>query len=404
MSIRFRCFWLQQWIFEKLVFRQNIKNLINNKGGKMQLVDKLLIVIVALLSNIAYAANYNVSNSNQLLNTMRMAKGGDVINLAGGTYSNLIVRHSDRNPLKYSSSGVIIRSANSQNPAIFNRLEVIGIQNATFQDIRFIYSATRSGLSSKMKPFRLESGKNVTYKNISFEGYNNNDGIGQGYGFSFKTSDNVRLENCSFDKLYYGLQLLTSTNVALVNNRFTNIGWDAIQIGTTQNLLIDSNYIQMKTVPNQLHKDMIQIHNAGPGLPTANVIIRNNTLYAPNNGNNCHSMYFGNERAQQGRSMYYRNFTIENNDIQSGQSHGISVGEIIGVTIRNNNVRKHSSVTGTHQVYYPIIKVVRDSSDVTVTGNTIHKAPVSAQNDGPWTPLTVPNSWTITPNNVIGFN
>jgi len=348
------------------------------------------------------AATFRVSNSSGLLNAMRQARSGDVINLASGTYSNLIVRSTDRQPIRPSGT-VVIQSENPTSPARFYRLELIGVSNLVLQDLHFVYSAQNSAVSSVTKPFRLEGGQNVTYRRIKFEGYYDSRNIGVGHGLNFKQSNTVVVENCQFDRHYYALQSVSdNVNLTVRNNRFTNVGHDAIQMGTTQNVLIEGNYIHMKSDPNLLHKDSIQIHNAGTGAPASNITIRGNTIYAPGAGNNSQGIYANNERASRGRSMYYRNFLIENNDISIGQAHGISIGEIDGLTVRNNRVLKDSSVTSTRGANIPTIRIQRVSLNVRVTGNTLEKAPVAAADDNAWSPLSVPSSWVFSPNTIVG--
>lgn len=361
-------------------------------------------IAVGLLFSLqsAEAATFRVSNSTGLLQALRQARGGDVINLASGTYSNLIVRSTDRQPIRPKST-VVIQSENPSSPAKFYRLEMIGVSNLTLQDLRFVYSLSKSAVDSVTKPFRLEGGLDITYRRIKFEGSYDSRGIGVGNGLHFKQSDTVLVEECQFDRLYYSLQSVSeNVNLTVRNNRFTNVGHDAIQIGTTQNILIENNYIQMKSDPYLLHKDSIQIHNAGKAAPVAHVVIRGNTIYSPGAGNNAQGIYANNERASQGQAMYYRDFLIENNDISIGQAHGISIGEIDGLTVRNNRVLKDSSVTSTRGVNIPRIRVQSVGLNVRVTGNTVEQSPIAAANDNAWSPVRAPSSWVMSPNTVVG--
>ena len=96
------------------------------------------------------------------------------------------------------------------------------------------------------------------------------------------------------------------------------------------------------------------------------------------------------------------NVTIENNTIKSDQVLGIAVGKAVGVKISNNTVLQHSAIDSTNGRYIPLIRVDKDSKQVSITGNTTHKTPEAVEPSNNWMPDNYkPSGWTIANNKIV---
>ena len=82
-----------------------------------------------------------------------------------------------------------------------------------------------------------------------------------------------------------------------------------------------------------------------------------------------------NELVDQGKAgleMYYQNITIDNNVIYNAHTHGITVGETIGLTIEHNTILQNpASAPDGQLVYVPSIHLADASQDVLIAYNVL---------------------------------
>ena len=137
--------------------------------------------------------------------------------------------------------------------------------------------------------------------------------------------------------------------------------------------LIEGNsYHDMKTPVSGGHRDMIQFWTAGDSIPSRNVTIRGNIITVDDNLP-MQSIFIYNEEVTRngaGSNMFYQNFLIEDNHIEGSHPHGITVGPINGLTIRNNVVVQDPTNAFRELGWHPRIDVDRASLNVTITDNT----------------------------------
>jgi hypothetical protein len=119
----------------------------------------------------------------------------------------------------------------------------------------------------------------------------------------------------------------------------------------------------------------------------SNVTIQNNRIETHNSQS--HGIYGGN-----GGNSFYKNITIDHNTILSAQVSGIAVGETNGLKITNNIVLRDSG-SGT-----PVIRVNKDATDVTISGNVTHKTPEASGTNWQPTGKSEPG-WTISNNKLV---
>ena len=133
--------------------------------------------------------------------------------------------------------------------------------------------------------------------------------------------------------------------------------------------------------------------------PLSDVVIRENTIATHNNSS--HGIYMGNAVADSGgsASTFFRNITIDNNTIVSGQVSGIAVGQTIGLSITDNTILQDTHFRSTQEINIPVIRVHADSTDVSITGNITHRQPEPNGNN--WFPTDKPEPGWIMANNTI---
>ncbi|MGH1424011.1 MAG: right-handed parallel beta-helix repeat-containing protein [Pseudooceanicola sp.] len=335
-----------------------------------------------------------VSDSDGLYAALAAAKGGETILLEGGDYGEFTLTQKAGFDYRYASE-VTIASADPGDPASFSGLDVRDAKNLTFDGIEFDYNYA-TGHPNWMRIFQFDHSDGITVRNSVFDGdvaqgvSAGEDGRGWGIGLIFRGGDDIILENNDFSEFYKALSMGGVNNAVVRDNSFHDIRMDGMNFDSMRGLLIEGNDLRdfHRATGTSDHADMIQFFAPNNGRASSDVIIRNNVLDI-GNGDPTHSIFMRNEAVDRGAGieMYYRNITIENNLIVNGHSHGITLGQTIGATVRNNSVL-HSdgaNVDGLDDtVEIPRIMINGASQDVAIVQNITAQVAGWSQQDG-WT-------------------
>lgn len=346
---------------------------------------------------------FSVSNSEDLMNALASATGGDTIELAGGDYGDLFLKDGKPDFDVTFDTEVTIRSANADQPASFSGMDLRGVSNLTFDGLVFDYQFSQDD-PSWIRPFQVGHGSSdITIRNSVFNGdlasgiSEIDDGYGYGIGLSVRSASNISIENNEFFNWLRGAVYSQTENLSVVGNEVYAIRMDGFNFAEVQSVLIEGNYIHdFRGSPDSSdHRDMIQFWTNGTTSPSSDVIIRDNILDI-GDGTFTQSIFMRNEEVDHGRAgveMFYQNMLIENNTIYNGHGNGISVGETDGLTIRNNAVLKASGDANdlSGSVSIPRIHMSSASTSVVIEGNI-----TSAISGGEVQP-----GWTVSGNALI---
>lgn len=319
---------------------------------------------------------FNVSNAAELTSALKKATGGDEVRLEGGDYGLLRFDQYSGYEAQFDTPITIV-SANSDDPATFSSMWISNANNIVVDGVNFDYNY-KSGDAEWVKPFQIESSSNITIKNSEFQG-DTVGGVDYATGLFVRRSSDITLEDNEFSSWKLGVSLTTVEGVKFTGNEVHSISRDGMNIADVQNILIEDNYFHDFNGANDgSHRDMIQFWTQGTNNPTTDVVIRGNTLDI-GDGSWTQSIFIRNEEVDMGRAgseMYYRNILIEDNVIYNSHTHGITVGETDGLTIKNNSVihaegdpndADNQSQFGS--VIYPTIRVTEKSKNVVIESN-----------------------------------
>jgi hypothetical protein len=333
-----------------------------------------------------------VSNASQLNAAMASAKGGDTVVLKGGNYGNfsLINKANFTTPVK-------IVSESDTNPAVFTGLELRGVSNVKIEGVKFDYTS-KSTDPTWQTPFAIFNSKDVAITRSTFDGDNSKTGhptdagYGNGRGLYVTGSADVEVANNKFSTFHRGIVLHKSTDTKLSGNEISDMATDGINLSEVADTVIQGNHIHdFRMHPKSLnHPDFIQMNStAKTSIASANIKIIDNLL-DQGAGIWTQSIFLKNEAISlhgKGLELYYKDILIENNVIRNGHSNGISVGETIGVTIKNNTVL--ANLSG-HLVTTPGINVYPNSQNVEVSNNLTNSNQVKPK-----------PGWTVTNNFIV---
>ena len=310
------------------------------------------------------------------------AKGGERIELPGGTYEGFFLGKSTPFDIRFPQT-VTIASADPANPAVFTDMDLRGVANLAIEDVVFDYT-WRPGAKLSQRAFTLSDCQNVAIRNALFDGDlirgqgPRDDGLATAVAISIRGCDGAVFENNRIERFFRGLVMSGGSGNVVAGNELRQLRMDGMNFAQVEDVLIEGNYIHdfARSAVKEEHADMIQFWTNNTSAPSRGITIRNNVLLA-GEGDATQSIFMRNDlvdRGKAGREMFYRDVLIEGNVIVNGHLHGISVGETDGLTIRNNTVLRGERFAAAgdrrdRSVTIPQINVNEAATRVTVTGN-----------------------------------
>lgn len=330
-----------------------------------------------------------VSNAAQLDSAIDRAKAGDVIELAGGDYGRLSLKGVN------FARDVTITSASDSNPAVFSYANITRSSHLVFEGVDFVTKAASGG-----KPFVVNQSDNITIRDALFDGMTKKGGYGDGHGIWVVRSDHFTLENSELRDFNVASYFHDQSDLVIRNNTLTNVAWDAMIVGGVHGAVIEGNDIDLNVAKGTKHTDGIQFWNTNINNPMSDVVVRGNHIET--HGTASHGIYAANGLAATlGMKAAYSNFLIEDNVVVSAQVSGIAIGEIRGLTIRDNLLLQDTDFRSSSVGRTPVIRVDADATGVSITGNVTHKEPVASGDN--WAPVKsgAPSGWTIAKNKIV---
>ena len=296
-------------------------------------------------------ATVAVSNSTQLSQALRNAGPDTRIELASGTYT-LSSRGGDFH-------GATITAATGAEVS-FSQVTLNSVSHLTFDNVDFIDQA---GNDDKL--FVMASSSDVTIRNASFEGLSDGAGYGRGVGLWVNKTTGFTLENSQISDFTTGSWLGAITDLTVRGNTYTDISLDGMIVGGIHGGLFADNEIDLHVPSGVNHTDGMQFYNSGANSSGANdpltdLVIRDNHIETHNKAS--HGIYMANALADPANSgaTFFRNLTIEDNIVISGQVSGIAVGQTIGLDVHGNIILQDPAFPSSQDIGTPVIRVARE--------------------------------------------
>jgi hypothetical protein len=315
--------------------------------------------------------------------TIATAPAGSNILLAQGDYGTLRLNRD------FSGGGqaVTLRSEDPAHPASVSRLAINGANGLVLSDIIFDYRFKPGDDIAREKPFQILKSTDITIRNSLFDGDHAQsdkavlNGYGAGFGLWIRGNNGVLLEANEIRRWHRGLIIFESDNITLRGNNIHGMRSDGIDFSAVQHVLVEGNYFHdfIRSEKSTDHPDMIQFWTNGTKRPSIDIRIRDNILNS-GTGMWTQSIFIRNEEVDTGRQgieMYYRDFDISNNVIINAHLHGISIGEVDGLSINNNTLVRNIHAKGTNSnkaaLWTPTIRVNKAAKNVSVKNNIVSK-------------------------------
>ena len=185
-----------------------------------------------------------VASSSELMSALSSATGGETIFLQPGSYDDLHLHGQKHLFLKFPAP-VTIKSVDPQRMALFTSLRVVGVENLTFQFVKFAYKAS-PGAADWAKPFEISGGsRNIVIAHSVFDGDialargDSIDGYGTGYGLYISDASNVTVERNRFSKWARAGVFSSVNNLNLLDNEVSNIRSDGFNFASVNDVRIE---------------------------------------------------------------------------------------------------------------------------------------------------------------------
>ncbi|MEM6900212.1 MAG: right-handed parallel beta-helix repeat-containing protein, partial [Pseudomonadota bacterium] len=257
---------------------------------------------------------FEVSNIAELSSAISSATGGDTILLSSGNYGAI-----DLSGLQFDDY-LTLRSADAEQPADFDRIEIIGSSYIKLDGIEVSYESN-GGQGTRLVD--IEDSDYITV--VNSEIYAKVDNIYEGYGIYTKNANNILIDNNYVHDVNTGITAFSGDGVVVTNNYIDYMGQDFLKGGGLSNFVYADNIGGGNLFPSpSAHADFMQFQgSSNDGVISGNVFLSQSS-----------------ERAQ-GIFLddgVYTDILIEQNILYTGKNNGIKVDAGSGITAQNNTV------------------------------------------------------------------
>ena len=265
----------------------------------------------------------NVNTEAALAAALGIAKSGDVIQLAPGTYRDVAIAG-----LRFADD-VTITSQDSDRPAVFTGLRVKQSSGLTFENLEFRVSGN--------SVFVVTGSEDVHFSDISMHGSMDGNPKNDGEGLLLRDSSNVSVSGSEFQQLHWGVGHSNVEGLRIAGNDFHDIRMDGVRGGGSSNVEVSGNsFRDFDPKPND-HFDAIQFWTTNTTASAHDILIADN-LFIRGSGGAAQGIFMRDEVG----GLPFLNVTITGNLISGGTYNGISVNNARNVMVADNIVQGYS--------------------------------------------------------------
>jgi nitrous oxidase accessory protein NosD len=311
--------------------------------------DKALHVQTALTATrIIPLATITVQDTSTLLSALKVAKGGDTIQLTSGTYDGAYFKH-----MTFSGAGVTITSANPGDPAVLSNTSLINIHGVTFTNLEL------TGKAPAYAGFIVRDSSDIHFDRVHVHGSLDGDASNDVNGMQIVGSTNVTVTNSELEQLGRAIVVDESTKVTLSGNYVHDLRTDGFDFAEVGFIKVTDNIFRNFTAVGDDHPDAIQFFTTGTVKPSHDIQISGNVIMRGEQG-----WTQGIFLKDNVGGLSFERVSITDNLVVGTGHNGIRVWGAKDLTISNNEL---ISFAGD---YMKTFFYVQNADQVSVTGNT----------------------------------
>lgn len=254
-------------------------------------------------------------------NALKVAQGGDTIQLASGTYSGLAISN-----VKFAS-GVTITSLDATTPAVLTNFNINGSNGLTFTNLEFVAKAPA------YFAFQVRNSDDIHFYGLRVHGSLDGDASNDADGLQVLNSSNVSITYSEFQQLGRGMAIGSTTNVVVEGNKVFGIRSDGMDFAQVANLRVTGNLIHSINAVGDDHPDAIQFWTLGTTVASRDILISGNVILR-GEGGATQGIYLRDEIG----GMPYERVTIENNIVVGTGYNAIRVNGAKDLVVKGNEL------------------------------------------------------------------
>jgi hypothetical protein len=207
----------------------------------------------------------------QLIAALKL--GVTIIALAPGSYNDVrVINHTYSNP-------VTIESLDQAHSAVFSGcFNMANSSGIVVKGLKIDFS----GCKDPFWPGRVDRVKNIKFDNVEIVGMGATSGPG---GFLIVDSEKITFTNCRFHHLgSVALNIARGKTFVIKDNEFSDWDKSAVGIGQINGLIFTRNVIHDARPTPGTHPDGLQMFTTNTKIPSSDIFIDNNTMYAGDGG------------------------------------------------------------------------------------------------------------------------
>lgn len=290
----------------------------------------------------------SVGTTTGLIAAAKAAVSGDIIKLASGSYSSVLLKYI--NP----TGNITITSADPLNPAVFTDLNLSNSSNITLSNVVFQTPAN----SLVWYNFQVLYSSNINLTQILADGPGMTP-IQDTTGLIVRWSNGVHISDSEFRNLVNGIVFLDNTNISVADSYFHDMRRDGIDSGGNSKVAFTNNFFT-NFHPNAVdHPDAIQFWTANTTTVASDILVSGNVIVRGASGSPIQGIFIKDEVG----TLDYQGVTITNNLVLGGHYNGINLDGVASGVVSGNQVLEfagHSS----------FIRTMNSGPQLSLFGNT----------------------------------
>lgn len=272
--------------------------------------------------------------TSELTTAFNASSGGDIIELDAGAVFGPS-QYAVPNGSDYTGSPVIVRSADSGDPATFNDFNINAASrgNITFEDITF---QAVSGVALTFAIVFVNS-SNITFDGCRFLGVPiSGTSFPSARGIEARTTDSITVQNSLFSGLQDGYFGFDGSDHNILDNEFVGLGSDGQQFAGVYTVNVLRNYLHDWVQPQTGHIDVIQLLHTNTKGGCQDVTYEEN-IADQANGKFQQGFWCGRDGFDTSQEINrHQRVIIRNNLFITGHVNGFGLDGITDITIEKN--------------------------------------------------------------------
>lgn len=293
---------------------------------------RLILVVLAMAGlggvvtlALARSSTVTVSSTDELASEIKGADSKDklVVRLAPGVYSQLVLQDVN------SSAGIVVESADPNNPAIVSGMAVRRSSGLTFRNILF----TRTYEPGQQHLVLIGGSSDILIENVELLGEGNPQLDKLLSGMMIRNCQDVQVVGSRFSRFNFALAFRDGKNISILRNELHDLRTDAIRGEGVHDLLVANNVIGNFSPMEGDHPDGIQLWTNNQKEPTRGIVIRDN-LVVRDGGGLIQGVFVSDTFGK----LPFENLTISGNLAIGTWWNGIMVAGAADAVVKNNSV------------------------------------------------------------------